>query len=468
MTTRENDSFHTVGPDFDEEAGGKGDFVGRGGLKLQAALKLLGGGEAIKGAECIDIGASTGGFTDCMLREGAVKVTAIDVGHGQLHQKLRDDARVVSLEKTNFKTVSLHVAPGPFDYFVIDVSFVAARTMLRPLAFRLKPGAEGFILVKPQFELPEGYVHDGDVKAEGLRTWALKRVIKRGEELGFEFISDCDSPVLGGSGTVEILTRWRYRGPSAEIARVLDRPEGAPPVKGKPGKRTGHARRPEDTQTRNPPRSAPRPEHPVQQPRQGKPGKSDPRAFRKHRPRPEGAGPVTSDLIPSARPANPSAKPSGAPRQGPAPRPAEPQRSQQARPPRPQPQVQRPHRTESRPAPAPAPEPRQPGSPVAVRPGFRQPPRQGPKANAGRRPRPPSEVERDEPEVDSRPSARYDAKPEPQAAPQAPRSNVRAPHSKAPYDQRPPKRGAKLKRPQPNPNPPRASRQGRRGPGSPK
>ena len=120
-----------------------GEYVGRGGLKLEAALKLLGGGERIQNARAVDIGASTGGFTECLLRHGARQVAAIEVGHDQLHEKLRNDPRVLNLERTNFKTVSLKVAPGPFDYFVIDVSFVAARTMLRPLAFRLRPGAEG-------------------------------------------------------------------------------------------------------------------------------------------------------------------------------------------------------------------------------------------------------------------------------------------------------------------------------------
>lgn len=195
----------------------KGGYVGRGGLKLEAAVAQLGGKERIAGARAVDIGASTGGFTECLLKLGAREVTAIEVGHGQLHEKLKGDRRVISLEKTNFKTVSLKVAPGPFDYFVIDVSFVAARTMLRPLAFRLRPGAEGVILVKPQFELPEGYVHEGKVANDSLRNWALQRVVKKGRELGFRMLGSADSPVALESGTVEILTRWRFDGPSAKL-----------------------------------------------------------------------------------------------------------------------------------------------------------------------------------------------------------------------------------------------------------
>lgn len=195
----------------------KGGYVGRGGLKLEAALTKLGGGKLIRGARALDIGASTGGFTECLLQHGAREVTAVEVGHGQLHEKLRADSRVVNLERINFKTVSLKVAPGPFDFFVIDVSFVAARTMLRPLAFRLRPGAEGVILVKPQFELPDRFVHEGKVASQRLRDWALQRVRAKGKELGFRMLGSADSPVELESGTVEVLTRWRFDGPAGKL-----------------------------------------------------------------------------------------------------------------------------------------------------------------------------------------------------------------------------------------------------------
>ena len=133
-----------------------GRYVGRGGLKLEAALKQWGLEDSVRGATCIDVGASTGGFTDCLLQHGATRVTAIDVGHGQLHTKLRGDPRIEEIEGVHFKTLALSVAPGPYDFFVVDVSFISARNMLRGLAFRLREGAQGVILVKPQFELPTG------------------------------------------------------------------------------------------------------------------------------------------------------------------------------------------------------------------------------------------------------------------------------------------------------------------------
>src|SRR5581483_5389150 len=116
---------------------------GRGGLKLEAAIEKFGLDARIRGARCIDVGASTGGFTEALLQHGAAHVTAADVGHGQLHPSLREDARVTNLEGVHWKTLPLSVAAGPFDYFSVDVSFVAARNMLRGLAFRLRDGAEG-------------------------------------------------------------------------------------------------------------------------------------------------------------------------------------------------------------------------------------------------------------------------------------------------------------------------------------
>ena len=148
------------------------EHVGRGGLKLDAALREWALPARVRGARAVDVGASTGGFTEVLLRHGAAHVTAVDVGHGQLHEKLRRDARVESLEGTNWKTLSLTIAPGPFDFFTVDVSFVAARNMLRGLAFRLRPGAEGVVLVKPQFELPDHLVKGGEVSDPALRARA--------------------------------------------------------------------------------------------------------------------------------------------------------------------------------------------------------------------------------------------------------------------------------------------------------
>src|SRR5262245_28997077 len=114
--------------------------VSRGAGKLEAALALFDLAGAVRGARAGDVGGSTGGFTATLLAQGAAHVTAVDVGHGQLAASLRTDPRVTSLEGKDWKRLPLAEAPGPFDFFSVDVSFVAARNMLRGLAFRLRPG----------------------------------------------------------------------------------------------------------------------------------------------------------------------------------------------------------------------------------------------------------------------------------------------------------------------------------------
>jgi putative N6-adenine-specific DNA methylase len=194
-------------------------LVGRGGLKLRAALELFSLQPAVERARAIDIGASTGGFTQVLLEAGARSVTAVEGGHDQLHDLLRGDARVTNLERTDWKTLSLDQAPGPFDFFTVDVSFVAARSMLRGLAFRLRDGADGVVLVKPQFELPDSAVRGGDVSAPALRQRALERFADKAQRLGFEVLGHADSPVAGGRGTIEILTHLRFRGRPETLPR---------------------------------------------------------------------------------------------------------------------------------------------------------------------------------------------------------------------------------------------------------
>jgi putative N6-adenine-specific DNA methylase len=186
--------------------------VSRAGGKLEAAIERFGLAPAIANARAIDVGASTGGFTQALLAHGARSVLAVDVGHGQLHASLRTDARVTSLEGVDWRRLSLGIAEGPFDFFTVDVSFVAARNMLRALAFRLRPGAEGVVLVKPQFELPDRRVKAAGVEPERLRDEALGKVRERAGGLGFEVVDHFDSPVAGGSGTVEVLARLRFAG----------------------------------------------------------------------------------------------------------------------------------------------------------------------------------------------------------------------------------------------------------------
>ena len=200
--------------------------VSRGGLKLEAAIRHFALEGRIAGARAVDVGASTGGFTEALLGHGAAHVTAVDVGHGQLHPSLRSDPRVESLEGADWKTLPLATAPGPFDFFSVDVSFMAARNVLRGLAFRLRPGAEGVVLIKPQFELA-----GGDVDNPELRKRAVEKVRKKGESLGFEILGVIDSPVAGGEGTVEMLAHLRFRGRSAKLPQPGERrgsPQKAP------------------------------------------------------------------------------------------------------------------------------------------------------------------------------------------------------------------------------------------------
>jgi len=203
----------------------------RGGRKLEAAVAHFGIAARLRGVSAIDVGASTGGFVSVLLGCGTAKVCAVDAGHGQLAPDLVRDPRVTNLEKTDFKTASLTVAPGPFDFFTVDVSFVAARSMLRGLAFRLREGAEGVVLVKPQFELPSHLVKDGKVDAPDLRKRALDTFAGKAERLGFVVLSSFDSPVTGGSGTVEILAHLRFAGRPDTMPKLGERKPVRPVVK---------------------------------------------------------------------------------------------------------------------------------------------------------------------------------------------------------------------------------------------
>lgn len=181
-------------------------YVSAGGLKLEAAIEAFGLHERIRGAMAIDVGAGTGGFTDCLLQYGATHVTAVDVGHGQLAPDLRADSRVLLLEGAHFKKLPLTAVPGPFSFFVVDVSFMAARSVLRPISFRVPPGTEGVVLVKPQFELPKVLVpRGGVVESRNLRKLAFNRFKKGARKRGFRIIEKVDCPVPGGAGNVEIL-----------------------------------------------------------------------------------------------------------------------------------------------------------------------------------------------------------------------------------------------------------------------
>ena len=192
-------------------------YASRAGEKLAAALRTFQLQKLIRGRVALDVGASHGGFTDCLLRLGAARVTAVDVGYGQMREPLRSDARIELMERTNFKTLSLRIAPGPFGFFVVDVSFASARSMLRAIAMRVEPGTPGVVLVKPQFELPKVLVPDGGViESKNLRKLAFNRFKKKARERGFRVVARMDSPVAGGSGNVEILAYLIFDGMPAE------------------------------------------------------------------------------------------------------------------------------------------------------------------------------------------------------------------------------------------------------------
>ncbi len=180
------------------------NYVSRGGLKLEKALKVF--PIDLDGAVCMDIGASTGGFTDCMLRNGAEKVYAIDVGYGQLAWKLRQDNRVVNLERTNFRYVTREQVPNPVDFFSVDVSFISLALILPPAYELLREGGSGVCLIKPQFEAGRDKVgKKGVVRDEVVHIEVIEKTLKIAAKIGFEVIGLDYSPIKGPEGNIEYL-----------------------------------------------------------------------------------------------------------------------------------------------------------------------------------------------------------------------------------------------------------------------
>jgi len=200
-------------------------FVSRGGGKLAHALDELGVDPA--GRDCLDVGASTGGFTDCLLQRGAARVIALDVGYGQLHPRLRADRRVVVLERVNVRHLtSLPFAPA---LVVCDVSFISVRTAL-PAALRLAaPGWEGLVLVKPQFEAERGEAPKGVVRDPEVRRRVLREVCMAAPEWGAHVVGVVDSGVPGPKGNREFFVHLRASEDVTElddIDRWIDRAVG--------------------------------------------------------------------------------------------------------------------------------------------------------------------------------------------------------------------------------------------------
>ena len=158
------------------------------------------------GMVCLDIGASTGGFTDCLLQRGAEKVYAIDVGYGQLDLKIRNNPKVVVIEKTNARYLRPEDIPDKAALAVIDVSFISLAKILPAVFDLLSEGGQVAALAKPQFEAGRGQVGKGGiVRDENTRREVLQKVIKEAESIGFTFIASCDSPISGADGNREFL-----------------------------------------------------------------------------------------------------------------------------------------------------------------------------------------------------------------------------------------------------------------------
>ena len=186
-------------------------YVSRGGLKLEKAMTHF--SISLDGMVCMDIGASTGGFTDCLLQHGAAKVYAVDVGKEQLHERMRRDQRVISMEGTNLRTAPEELIPEPVDIIVADVSFISLTLILPPCVRWLKEGGLVAALVKPQFELGPHQTDKGVVRDPALRQQAVDKVLLFCQErLGLECLGVVPAAVKGPKGNQEYIVCLRRVG----------------------------------------------------------------------------------------------------------------------------------------------------------------------------------------------------------------------------------------------------------------
>ncbi len=200
-------------------------YVSRGGLKLEKAMEAF--PISMEGKICMDIGASTGGFTDCMLQNGAVRVYSVDVGHGQLDWKLRSDDRVVCMEKTNFRYMKPEDIPEKLDFASCDVSFISLTKILIPARNLLKDGGQMVCLIKPQFEAgkekvgKKGVVRDPEVHVE-----VIEKVIDFADYIGFQVRDLEHSPIKGPEGNIEYLVFLEKDAQKAKQMAELTEHEG--------------------------------------------------------------------------------------------------------------------------------------------------------------------------------------------------------------------------------------------------
>jgi 23S rRNA (cytidine1920-2'-O)/16S rRNA (cytidine1409-2'-O)-methyltransferase len=196
---------HKVLSDIELEVRETLRYVSRGGLKLEGALQYF--PFDAQGATCLDVGASTGGFTDCLLQNGAVKVFAVDVGHGQLHYKMQQDKRVINLEKTHVRLLTPEIITEQVDVLVMDTSFISLEKVLPPSWPFLKVGGWCVALIKPQFEVQPKLLKKGVVRDKQVHQQVVEHIIAFVKEhlSGVEVIGVTESPIHGPKGNVEFL-----------------------------------------------------------------------------------------------------------------------------------------------------------------------------------------------------------------------------------------------------------------------
>jgi len=179
-------------------------YVSRGGLKLEKALESF--AVSVQGLVCLDVGASTGGFTDCLLQHGALRVYAVDVGYGQLAWQLRQDARVTAIERMNIRNMPLKMLPEPVDLVTIDVSFISLKIVVPTVMKFIKKPAWIIALIKPQFEVGKGKVGKGGVVRDPLQHESvLNELDQFFKDSGWTCLAVVPSPILGPSGNKEFL-----------------------------------------------------------------------------------------------------------------------------------------------------------------------------------------------------------------------------------------------------------------------
>ena len=195
-------------------------YVSRGGLKLEKAMQKF--PITLSGKVCMDVGSSTGGFTDCMLQNGATKVYAIDVGHGQLAWKLRNDERVVCMEKTNIRYVTPEDLGEEIDFSSIDVSFISLTKVLEPIRNYLAKDGEIVALIKPQFEAGREKVgKKGVVREKSTHREVIQKIMDYAMSIGFDLCALDFSPIKGPEGNIEYLLHLKKRPEGTEVPDSL-------------------------------------------------------------------------------------------------------------------------------------------------------------------------------------------------------------------------------------------------------